>query len=570
MVVDPVAAEASEVATTPGRWQPAIREIVTDHDALGRVYFERDDDMEIELCDAFGLFFLAVETGDIEGWTWPLQVLPSPGNRFVHFPSDATPVVYDRASGRSYTWDPAELSLVVGNSDAWTFWPTDTDALVGWGTGSAERLLFRGGTHYAVVDASMAAVAWFELDEGADPRRWWAHPDGTRLLVLSVTEDSSDASLSVVDLSDGSLATARIPVPDDHGPYPQMRVARSEISLLSRARGSEDVFITRYDWALTELSSVLVPFGGSRTELSPDGTLVSTVKLFRAEPSPHGLGTVNGLSATSIFDVMTGAELVRIKGALPSRDTFAIHYGRSRWLADSSGLVLDARTDTRIVSVDGATVAVFPTDEDWWEGLVIPSRDDRARFDRPFGLAMAHYCPSAERLKTPSGACRVLSARVVNSAGEEAATAYLVLRLVPGAMWLTGEWVGAPAYNRTSWGLTSDELRVHLGPGGPLEGGNVLPLLEPVVDHPPFTRLTALEVDTDQACVELREAPAAEAGSLMCLPAGTVVDSITPPEGATHGDRNYPASYIPTGFAYVRTEDGVEGWLPLGNVRWAE
>ena len=356
MAVEPVAPEASEVATTSGRWQPAIREIVTDHDALGRVYFERDDEMELKLCDAYGLFFLDVATGSVEGWTWPLQVLPSPGNRFVHFPSDATPVVYDRASGRSYTWDAAGLSLVESADTQWS-WLNYTNGLFGWGTGLDERLIFRSGAQYAVVNAAMSAVAWFELDEGAAPGRSWAHPDGTRLLVLSVTEDSSDASLSVVDLSDGSLATARIPVPDDHGPYPQMRVARSEISLLSRARGSEDVFITRYDWALTELSSVLVPFGGSRTELSPDGTLVSTVKLFRAEPSPHGLGTVNGLSATSIFDVMTGAELVRIKGALPSRDTFAIHYGRSRWLADSSGLVLDARTDTRIVSVDGATVA---------------------------------------------------------------------------------------------------------------------------------------------------------------------------------------------------------------------
>ena len=103
-----------------------------------------------------------------------------------------------------------------------------------------------------------------------------------------------------------------------------------------------------------------------------------------------------------------------------------------------------------------------------------------------------------------------------------------------------------------------------------MEGGNVLPLLEPVVDHPPFTRLTALEVDTDQACVELREAPAAEAGSLMCLPAGTVVDSVAPPEGTTYGKYHDSAGYIAAGFAYVRTGDGVEGWLPLGNVRWAE
>ena len=174
--VEPLVTSAPGPATESpaGRWQPAIQEIETDHEALGRVYFERDNVMELELCHAFGLFFLDVETGSVEGWTWDAPILPSPGNRFVYFSSDVTPVLYDRMTERSYTWDPAELSLVVETTDVRRSWPTYTNALLGWGAGSAERLLFRGGTHYAVVDASMAAVAWFELDEGADPRRWWA------------------------------------------------------------------------------------------------------------------------------------------------------------------------------------------------------------------------------------------------------------------------------------------------------------------------------------------------------------------------------------------------------------
>ena len=175
VAVEPVAAEASEVATTPGRWQPAIREIVTDHEALGRVYFERDDEMELELCDAYGLFFLDVESGSVEGWTWDAPILPSPGNRFVYFSSDVTPVLYDRMTERSYTWNAGEVSLVPERPElqAWhPRWRSFTDALLGWRSGPDERLVFRSGTRYAVVNASLEAGAWFELDDAAAPLRW--------------------------------------------------------------------------------------------------------------------------------------------------------------------------------------------------------------------------------------------------------------------------------------------------------------------------------------------------------------------------------------------------------------
>ena len=59
-----------EAASESGRWQPAIREIATDREELGRVTFEPGDEMELTLCDAAGLFFLDVQTGSVEGWTW--------------------------------------------------------------------------------------------------------------------------------------------------------------------------------------------------------------------------------------------------------------------------------------------------------------------------------------------------------------------------------------------------------------------------------------------------------------------------------------------------------------------
>ena len=262
----------------------------------------------------------------------------------------------------------------------------------------------------------------------------------------------------------------------------------------------------------------------------------------------------------SIFDVTTGAELLRVKGALRSEDTFGIHYGRSRWLADSSGVVITTQADTRVVGVDGSVVAVFPAEGTWWQGLAVPSPDDSTRFDRPFGLGLGH-CDASDSRKTSDIPCRVLSARVTDSAGEDRASARVVLRLLPGGSWWRVGQAGEVAFNRTSWGLTSDELRIHLVPGGPWEGDRALPLLEPLVDQPPFTRLTALEVDTDEACLPLREAPEDEASSQTCLSARAVVDSAPPPAGTTYVARDW----VP-----VRTEDGTEGWLPVENLRWAE
>ena len=93
--------------------------------------------------------------------------------------------------------------------------------------------------------------------------------------------------------------------------------------------------------------------------------------------------------------------------------------------------------------------------------------------------------------------------------------------------------------------------------------------LAPLIDRPPFAALTSLEVAGSEACLPLREAPDHEAASLACLPAGTIVESVAPRDD-THYDRRYSTGHLVGSWAHGRTEDGVEGWLPLGNVRWAE
>ena len=216
--------------------------------------------------------------------------------------------------------------------------------------------------------------------------------------------------------------------------------------------------------------------------------------------------------------------------------------------------------------MDDRRFSVFPAETRWWEGLLIPGPDRVDYLDRPFQYYLP-YCGEADGEDGRGEQCRVLSARVVRDSGRELVSAQVTLRILPGSFWdvQPGSVAAvAGAYNRTSWGLTSDELRMHLSLGGQYEDGWARPVLPLAVDRPPFAPLMALEVSGGDTCTHLRVAPEFEAESLACLPDRVVVDSVAVRYIA------HPTSSDPGGWVHVRTEDGVEGWLPLGNVRWAE
>ena len=120
------------------------------------------------------------------------------------------------------------------------------------------------------------------------------------------------------------------------------------------------------------------------------------------------------------------------------------------------------------------------------------------------------------------------------------------------------------AYNRTSWGLSSRELRVHLASGGPYEGGGYSPLQEPRVERPPFFDATTLTVAASDSCRHLRERFDAEAASLACLPSETVVESVKPPRTGgdyLHGNRSSDLTWSYGYWIHVRTDEGLEGWM---------
>ncbi|MDE0709991.1 MAG: hypothetical protein OXH89_06125, partial [bacterium] len=324
--------------------------------------------------------------------------------------------------------------------------------------------------------------------------------------------------------------------------------------------------VTRFGWDLAVLSevSVLCIQGLSvglhlGVDLSPDGTQVATVTLLLGEEFEDP-GIFTKLAVTSLFDAVSGEELMRVHGALPSRAGFQVHDGRSRWLADSSGLVLETRTGTDILGMDGDWVSRSIASEPGLQGLVIPARDDSGRLDRPRELLYG-YCPG-DRNYDP--ACRVMSATVVDREGRELASMEVLLRKDPGVDLRVGDILALP-YNRTSWGLTSREIRVHLSPGGPYQSSGYSPLREPRVELPPFSDADTLRVATGASCGHVRESRSVEAASLACLPAKTVVESVKPPlhpkGGHPDGYRSSRVTWSHGYWIHLRTSDGIEGWM---------
>ncbi len=528
--------------------------------------FAQGEPMVLTLTRESGLFFLDIETGRVEGWTACSRPAPSPGNRFVLLESPEGMRLFDRHEERTYTWDSSSVSLVRQVVPAWPG-GDHTPSLLGWGTGSGEHLVFRRGNQFAVVEASLRAVAWFELDDSAEggeaPGAWLAHPDGRYLV-----RHTCSGALTSIDLMTGKQTRVDVPASCNYSQEDRVQALRGGEGLARISYEAEDssCTVTRFGWDLAVLSevSVLCIQGLSLglylgVDLSPDGTRVAAVTLLLGEEFEDP-GVFPKLAVTSLFDAVTGEELMRVHGALPSRAGFQVHDGRSRWLADSSGLALETRMGTDILGVEGGWVSQFVASEPWLQGLVIPAHDDSGRLDRPRELLYG-YCPG-DRNYDP--ACRVMSAAVVDLEGRELASMEVLLRKDPDVGLRMGDILALP-YNRTSWGLTSREIRVHLSPGGPYQSSGYSPLREPRVELPPFSDADTLRVAAGASCRHVRESRNVDAASLACLPAKAVVESVRPPlhpkGGHPDGYRSSRLTWSHGHWIHLRTSDGVEGWM---------
>ena len=422
----------------------------------------------------------------------------------------------------------------------------------------------------------MEAVAWFELDDPAGSgSQWWADPNGDHLLLRA------NHGVYSISLLEGSWKKIELPPVDDV--HVQI-LDGGQGFILSFSRWDwSSCRIAAYGWAGRVRSSVLVPCTpgvSRRIDISPDGRFAAT--LTRVVPEVHAGPMVrrgdhyfySNLMVTSLFDATTGEELLRARGVAPLRGWFdGIRHEGSSWLADSSGLVVNTRDSTRVLGVDGSWAGVFPL------GFMLPAPDDPTRFDRP--SALGTFGPDdCARLQTEpkkeGGWCLLPSATVVGSHGQVLAALRGTLQLAAGK--------AAPSVccNRTSWGLTSGELRLHLDERDAWLSLRDQPILSPQIELPPFEDRLLLQVGTTRPCLHLREAPLTESSSLNCLSAESLVEVAPAPDdgeagwrhglsvhrsssGCTADHGGYDACY----WIHVRTDEGLAGWMLSDFLRWA-
>ncbi len=570
----PTPAAQSEGATRE-RWQPEVREIATDYETLGRVQYAPGETIGIRIEVEGGLFFLSVDTGAVEGWVSGRSgttafLSPSPGNRYVFRQG----LLHDRAAGRTFEWDaPLRLhvpGLVVQSGIA----PVE-------GThGLNEHISFSRGSQYAVVNPTMEAIAWFELDAPAGSgAQWWADPNGDHLLLRA------SHGVYSIDLWEGGWK--KIEFPPVGNVHVQVLDGGQGFILSFSSRDWKNCRIAAYSWAGKVLSNVLVPcihLGSSPIDISPDGRFVAT--LTRVVPEVHagrmaqtdGYPHYSNLMVTSLFDTTTGEELLRAKGVAPSRGWFdRIHPEGSPWLADSSGLLVNTPDSTRVLGVDGSWASLFPL------GPMLPASDDPTRFDRPSWLGTFGLDDCAKLLtesKRRGAWCLLPAATVVGSDGQ-------VIAALRGTLQIASAKAAVSiCCNRTSWGLTSSELRLHLDEREAWLRLLDQPVLSPQIELPPFEDRLLLQVSTSGPCLHLREAPSTESASLNCLPSGSLVEVAPPPDyredqdhswwfhgfsversnsGCATDDEGHHDCY----WIHVRTDEGLEGWMLSDFLRWA-
>ena len=484
-----------------------------------------------------GLFLLDVGTGTVEGWVRSLAGLPeeergwgpndfiavSPSNRLLELYG----VVYDRQTGRAYR--------LGGTLDRW------------WGSGGGERLLVTvADTSWGVLlDGELQPVAQFQLPPGER----FTSPRGGYILVR---ESRSRSTFHLVNLADESSPQVHTWVLPWQLVWNQNAVQAFRIETLDHLVafvGSEVDYpsacrVTRYDLQGVMLSDQPIPCGFPRyrpaapslPRISPDGRLIAVATL-DGSVFERTAGMV-----LSIFDAVTGAEVMRLLGVHASWVGTEFDTLGDVWLADSSGIIVDTSYGKWIVGLDGtwrpAPGWASPDDPDlFFDHRRWASPDDRDLFWTPRSNFVA-----------------------INSEGTERAS----LSFGSPSAAIPDNPDGVPVYfwERPEWGARSDTLRVWTTPGyvyGIEHYDPMPPPLRPVIERPPFNVRPLVEVDVG-TCLNLREDASHDAPILTCLAHGTVAE--------TDDFLSDWYSDGPSTWMHIRTDDGLEGWASAEYLRW--
>ena len=544
----------------PEHWQPDIVEI--DSDLFERLEYEPG-----ETITEYGLFFLDVETGRVEGWRkrgadvpWQASYSIPFGGRFLGLWTDpfappVAPYLHDRRTGRTFVWD-------------WEAYPLEEFA-----TERGERLIVERADdspgQYVVLDGNLSPVAWFSLPTGG--QEFWMNPAGDRVLAFD------GRALHVIDLVAGQ--TALVDTPAGTGPLHVSGdyVVPEIVSLFSggfafigrNMAGKEQCRVTRYDWAATVLSDIVFRCAGvlPPISLSPNGRMIASETFTDTYPD-RGLGDYYALTMLSIFDTITGEELTRATNVLLDLPGGPGLVHTTPWIADSSGIVVtvsapkdsDGHFRSRILGIDGR----------WHSSPSIRDEPSVHELWYPPYMVSASHDPSLFLL---------IRGTVVSRNNEVLASLNIDFPAImpPGG--------GFVCYS--TWWNTSGEVGLRIRWCGHTSFSLVLPLLPPAIKTPPFDERLLMAVTTSEACAEMREELSAEATRIACLPDATVVEWLAS-DGVESYEDGYPVTIVsdpdyyyfvrdqpgcsrdsPCLWLRVRDADGAEGWMLADSLRWA-
>ncbi len=320
------------------------------------------------LTAAHGIFFMGARgegAGAVAGWQLaepegaePPAYRVGAGGRFVA----AGGALHDRVSGQSWTWPEERLRLAGFSDEAALFEQLDPEA-------EPSRVK---QARYVLTDGALEERAVFELTGMALPAAPPFFEPGGRRAFIALEQPGRYPALFMLD---GATAHAAIVL----GPAPQGSLRRALFHAATPASDGES-FLMPYSYFPTRppralgygiLATFVARLGWEgehrtitrvrvdRAFVSPDGSLVAgerVLPLPGREPEDY-----EETSTVMVIDGRTGRNRFRVRSA---RLNYGDELGGGRWLADSSGLVVQSRiggkTGYSLVSADGTRMERLP------------------------------------------------------------------------------------------------------------------------------------------------------------------------------------------------------------------
>ena len=481
--------------------------------------------------DAQGaIFFMDTRTGHIEGYR--KAELASVDGSWLWLDGKER-LLFDRQVGR--IWRLVETRLVAADG---------------------ERLLLAAPEGYILTDREFQEILSFTVPNGEQPRGGWAifSPDKQKIALML-----NDLGY-IFDIESRELMVIFELRRDEETGIPQRVTLNSvvrgkQILIAVRYCKKEDdlcVFHNvghRYTWEGEEL-----PWDHRWTDLAPDGRHAAWEERCLAH-SDVGFHE-SWPAAVVIADTETGEILFRVRSAILKHDRHDLE--GSRWLPSGDGLVVRTSRGSRIVRVRPVPELVEPPVPPpglYGSPLPAPVGDDRFFSYGHIGLYDAHE------------------------------DRWSIVRL-PEGYWNT--FFVFDARGPDPWGSTDREMRFAMNIGGAYGVSVCIYAGSPRIEFPPFDDENVLRVVRTGSCLHLRAEPEMEGGILDCLPDGTRLHPrmsaewaeewgdggwyegftgpslewgcVKPGECSAYGSHGY--------WVYVRTDDGLEGWVALRYLDW--